>query len=443
MKNITISEYGFIGCDNINTDDNKFVGVRDLESDIFKELYDFWLEDKETQKVFSFENKNCLKATSYVGVIQTKNLSVEILPKTYTKKEEKQTQRNVFIEMLKALLNINEIQINRADLSTTKNRNIYEMFISLFVQSIEKLIHRGLKSQYVEKEDNQFFLKGKLKFNEHIKRNLIHKERFYVEFDEYLQDRAENRLLKSTIELLLRKTNDFENKRNLRQQLFIFDEVSLSRNYESDFKKVNTHRGMEHYELPLRFVDVFLRNKSFTSLRGKENVFALLFPMEKVFENYMEFVLKNSKESLNLSKVIPNGYSGDYLLSHGTCEIINQQPDYVLETLDSSLIICDAKWKLFEIATNKSKKCKNYEKVNIASNDAYQIFSYLHYYYAESTAFLFVPDTETTKVIELSFIKEENKKIKIIPINLESLINQNHKFKEDIFEIYVDEEKAS
>jgi len=85
--------------------------------------------------------------------------------------------------MLKPLLDINEVQINKADLGVIKNKNIYEVFISLFIKYLDKLIHRGLKSQYILKEDNQFFLKGKLKFNQHIRLNYIHKERFYVEFD--------------------------------------------------------------------------------------------------------------------------------------------------------------------------------------------------------------------------------------------------------------------
>lgn len=281
MENITISEYGFIGCDGVDTSGDKFVGTRDLEPKLFKELYDFWLGDKESQKVLDFENKYCLKATSFVGVIQTKNLSVEILPKIY-KEGAEDTHRHIFMEMLKPLLDINEVQISKADLSVTKNRNIYEAFITLFVQSVGKLIHRGLKSQYISQEENQYFLKGKLKFNEHIKQNYIHKERFFVEFDEYLPDRVENKLLKSTIQLLLKKTNNYDNKRALRQQLFIFDEVSLSRNYDTDISKIKTHRGMEYYEAPLRFAKLFLKHQSFSSLRGGDHVFALLFPMESL-----------------------------------------------------------------------------------------------------------------------------------------------------------------
>jgi len=201
----------------------------------------------------------------------------------------------------------------------------------MFVNYLDELIHKGLKSSYISKEDNQFFLKGKLKFNQHIKQNYIHKERFYVEFDEYLPDRVENRLLKSTIQLLLKKTNDYENKKALRQQLFIFDEVNLSLNYDADISKINLHRGMEYYEMPLRFAKVFLRHHSFTSLRGKDNVFALLFPMEKVFENYMEFVLKNSKEELGIKEVLVNGRSDEYLLNNGECYMARLQPDYLLK----------------------------------------------------------------------------------------------------------------
>ncbi len=428
MTEITISEYGYIGCDNLSTG-SKFVGMRDMKPKIFKELYDFWHEDRETQKIFTFENKRCLKATSFVGIIQTKNLSIEILPKIYNGKNRK-TNRVIFTEMLKPLLNINEVQINKANLATTSNKNIYEMFISMFVEHLDILIHRGLKSQYISKEDNQLFLKGKLKLNQHIKQNYIHKERFYVEFDEYMQDRVENRLLKSTVELLLKKTNNYNNKRALRQQLFIFDEVQLSTNYDIDISKIDVHRGMEYYEMPLRFAKVFLKHQSFSSLRGNENVFALLFPMEKVFENYMEFVLNNSKDALEIDKVLVNGDKDEYLLSNDKCQMARLQPDYLLKMKDDKKdIVTDAKWKLLETKENESKDC---ESVNISSSDVYQIFSYLHFYDAQDSAYIFVPKIDGAKTIELKYNKTENKKIRIVPIDLEKVIKNNHKLEEGL-----------
>ncbi|PHR54383.1 MAG: hypothetical protein COA44_13280 [Arcobacter sp.] len=445
MREITISEYGYIGWDNEPTDKDKFVGNRTLTEDEFIELENFIKQDEKTYNIFTRVNPKCLKATSLVGIVQTKTLSIEILPKIYNNITDcdavKNDCRNIFTEMLKPLLDINEVQISKADLSSIKNKNIYEMFISMFIEHLEKLIHRGLKSEYVSKEDNQFFLKGKLKFKEHIKQNYIHKERFYVEFDEYLQDRVENRLLKSTIQLLLKKTNDYENKRALRQQLFIFDEVQLSTNYDIDISKINTHRGMEYYEMPLKFAKVFLKDQSFSSLRGKDNVFALLFPMETVFEKYMEFVLNNSKDNLGIDTVLVNGGKNEYLLSNGDCQMARLQPDYLLEMKDGTEIVTDAKWKVLEAKENETKGCST---VNISSGDVYQIFSYLHFYKAKNIAYLFVPKTEDTQKVVLTY-KTDNYsedgvkidlKIQILPIDLNDLINgeQKHKLNKGIFD---------
>ena len=423
MNNITISEYGYIGCDNIATINNKFISHRSLTKDEFKELYNFWLSDKIAQKVFCFENKYCLKAQNYVGIIQTKSLSIEILPKIYQEKQE-DTSRDIFISILKVTLGLNSLKSNKANLSITKNKNIFEGFISLFVNSIDTLLKKGLKSSYIAQEDNQTFLKGKLKFNEHIKRNYIHKERFYVEFDEYLPNIVENKLLKSTIQLLLKKTKDYENKKAFRQQLFIFDDVDISINYENDISKINLYRGMEYYKLPLKFAQVFLKDKSFSSLRGKEDVYALLFPMEKVFENYVEFLLKNSKIKLGIKNIFVNGGKNEYLLSESQGRL---QPDYLLQMEDNSYIVTDAKWKLYD--DNK--------KLN--PNDIYQIFAYLNFYDPKKIAYLFVP--KITEYIEkddkIYYYKTINQnleyKIQIVAIDLVKVINDNHRLNPNIF----------
>jgi 5-methylcytosine-specific restriction endonuclease McrBC regulatory subunit McrC len=136
---------------------------------------------------------------------------------------------------------------------------------------------------------------------------------------------------------------------------------------------------------------------------------------------------------LGIKNILINGYSGDYLLSNN---LINQQPDYLLEMKDSKKsIITDAKWKLFDITENKNR-----EKINISSGDVYQIFSYLHYYKSKNIAYIFAPktedfndDTNLTEPLEyLEHDSKSDKKIRIIPINLEELINNSHILNENI-----------
>ena len=53
------------------------------------------------------------------------------------------------------------------------------------------------------REDNLNFYKGKLVVAQQIKQNAARGERFFVRCDEYLADRAENRLVKATLMKLL------------------------------------------------------------------------------------------------------------------------------------------------------------------------------------------------------------------------------------------------
>ena len=328
-----------------------------------------------------------------------------------------QSTRDIFISMLKVVLNINELQINKADIGTTKNKNIFEIFIALFINSVDSLIKKGIKSDYISQEKNSNFLKGKLKINEQLKQNYIHKERFFVQFDEYLQNRAENRLLKSTIILLLKKTRNYENKKALRTQLFIFDNVQTSKNIDKDISKINLYRGMEYYEVLLKFAKLFLKDKSFTSLSGNNNVFALLFPMQKLFEEYLAIVLNNSKQDLGIDKVLINGGKNEYFLSGNNARL---EPDYLLKMKNSKDIIVDAKWKIVDEI--------------LSSNDIYQIFAYLNFYDCNNTAYLFVPQIDNSKDT-LSFDYQQlfgknSKKLKVIFIDLKGII-KNHKLKEN------------
>ncbi|WP_219336698.1 McrC family protein, partial [Campylobacter concisus] len=119
------------------------------------------------------------------SVLQTKSsLTIEILPKI-TNKNDAERSKVVFIKMLNTLKNFPFKSSNLASLKI-QNLPLLEIFISMFLCELEALVKKGIKSDYVTLEDNLKFLKGKLNINEQIKRNSIHKERFYVGYSEFL-----------------------------------------------------------------------------------------------------------------------------------------------------------------------------------------------------------------------------------------------------------------
>ena len=113
--------------------------------------------------------------------------------------------------------------------------------------------------------------------------NLAHKEKFYMAYDEFLVDRAENRLVKATLLKLQKLTSSSQNSKEIRQLLIAFELVEASTNYEKDFSKISIDRNTKDYTNLMRWSKVFLFNKSFTSFSGKVSSRAILFPMEKIF----------------------------------------------------------------------------------------------------------------------------------------------------------------
>lgn len=211
----------------------------------------------------------------------------------------------------------------------------------MYLQEVRTLVKHGLKSAYVGKEDNLNYYKGKLVVNEQIKQNTVHGERFYVRYDEYLVDRAENRLVKATLLKLQGISNSAENQKEIRQLLTAFEMVTPSVNYQKDFSRVVLDRNTKDYDMLMRWSKVFLLNKSFTTFSGGHNSRALLFPMEKVFEAYVAQELKKVLQDLNWD--ISTQDKGYYLFDSPRQFAL--RPDIVITRANGSRIILDTKWK--------------------------------------------------------------------------------------------------
>lgn len=357
----------------------------------YQELEDF---AKNNENFLGFKNKNTLTAKNYVGIIQTKSGVLEILPKCtnldgYKDKECKlstiskekllknyilnqisqaKTSENFYgedfafnpktllINMLKTLKNS---PFKKSQISSLQSSKIplFEVFITMFLDEFDSVYKKGLMRSYLSCEENRAFLKGKLLFNEHIKQNFIHKERFFTSNDEFVLDIAPNRLIKSTLNFLKSKTS--LNKFRLIKSMQILDEVEFSKNYEKDFSyKISRH--FDYYENLLLWCKIFLKNESFMPYHGKNEAFALLFPMEKIFEDYVAYMLKK----VNPAQDIKVQNNGKYLISKNDENCFMLKPDLYIE----NKMILDTKWKIPD--SNEDKKH------GIAQSDLYQMFAY-------------------------------------------------------------------
>ncbi|WP_200415355.1 McrC family protein [Arcobacter sp. FWKO B] len=327
-----------------------------IKPETFEALEKFVLDNETTQYLKITTKKGygkVLQAQKFVGVIQTKDgTTIEILPKV--KNVDEQKSKDILLKMLKTLKKSPFKNLNTANLKTYK-MPLLEIFITMFVEELARLVQKGIKSDYITKEENLKFLKGKLKINEQIKYNYIHKERFFVQYQEFVSDRVENRLIKTTLQYLYKKSKLNKNQQRIREFLFVFDDVGISHNIKTDFEKIKLNRQMKDYELVLLWCKTFLLDNSFSPYKGNTIAFALLFDMNLLFESYVGRYLKKKGFDVSLQD------KGKYLVdSHQKFAL---RPDIVINWKES-IIIVDTKWKNIT------------EEKDISQSDMYQLYAY-------------------------------------------------------------------
>ena len=334
-----------------------------------------------------------IQARNYVGILQTKSgLTIEILPKIADKNDAERSKA-VFIKMLRTLKNFPFKSSNLASLKT-QNLPLLEIFISMFLCELEALVKKGIKSDYVALEENLNFLRGKLNINEQIKRNSIHKERFYVGYSEFLSDIKINRIIKTTLKFLYKKSNSSKNQQKIRELLFIFDEVSECEDYKNFFAKLVINRQVKHYEQTLLWCKIFLLGNSFTPHKGDDLAFALLFDMNALFESYVGNFIKKKFQSTALQ------HSEKHLIEDP--KSFKLRPDIFLK----GKFIADTKWKIIS------------SKDDISQADLYQLYASGKKHKCDKL-YLIYPKIDDTRQKTMKFRYEDVMWLEILYFDLE------------------------
>ena len=413
---LVVKEYDTIIYDAALADKNGYVY---LEEKYFREL-DHFIRDYSSRDdgsdVLEFMKigyrrgiGDTISFNNYVGIIELPSgFQIEILPKVSLAGDEDNSKtKRIFLKMLGCMKEFEGKVFSSASLNVDK-MNLYEVFISMYVQETRRLVKRGIKSAYISSEDNLAFFKGKLDINKQIRTNAAHRERFYMHYDEYQVNRPENKLIKSTLLKLLRVTKDSLNSKEIRMLLYSFELVDESVNYDKDFSSVSLTRDMKDYELLMMWSKVFLTNKSFTTFSGNSTGKALLFPMEQVFEAFVAKQLKNIFEQNSSGRLNVSAQDSGYYLFDAPKKF-RLRPDIVVrDKIDRDIgsIILDTKWKRL------SNKAANY---GISQSDMYQMYAYAKKYNTSDVWLIYPSNDDVDPSVPLSFeaVKDEVKRVNV------------------------------
>lgn len=335
-----------------------------------------------------------MKAGSHVGVVAFADGSqIEILPKLARKIRERSAAENerlrgVLLRMLRDAFDLEPALRGSADLRVAR-LPLLEAFFRMFLETLERLVKRGLSGGYARVEGNERFFKGKLLVAEHLRRNFVRRERFWVAYDVFHSDTPANRLLRSGLDFVRVQAASEANRRAAGRLAGAFEEIPPSRDCGADFAACAATERDGLQREALRWCDVFLRGRGLANLPGTRRARAFLFPMETVFERAVARALRrNAPEGVEVTAQEKRWHLFEESPWGGAFRL---KPDIVIRREGTVLAVADTKWKL--LSDNEKT---NYD---MSQADMYQMYAYQKRYGAERAVLVYPAHGELGKLV--------------------------------------------
>ena len=348
-----------------------------------------------------------VRFNEHVGVIQVGETLIEVLPKA-DKHGEKEKWREVLIGMIRAV-GLFEIHAPSSSNLKLKPNSILDLYFELFINETEYLLHNGLIKKYRKKEGNVFALKGRILFGKNIQQNINHQERFFVEHTTYDFEHLLHFIIYKTIRLLKSINTNSSLQSRICSLLLHFPEMPDIKVTEETFQKINFNRKTECYSKSIEIAKLLLLHYHPDISRGRNNVLALMFDMNKLWESFIYVSLKNDKAI----KRTVTGQTSKYFWKQDNHNRTSIKPDIVINKGDSNnCIVLDTKWKM--ILNN-----------NPSPDDLRQLYVYHEYYKAKKVALVYPGESilkTSGKYLDPNTGEQLNKECSVITLSVDKQI---------------------
>ena len=199
---------------------------------------------------------------------------------------------------------------------------------------------RGLLHDYLTREEALYTVRGRIRFDEQIRRRFGIPMPIEVRYDEFTDDILANRLVKAaTARLGEMRLRSQKARRGLGWISGTLDNISPVEFAPKDVPEVRFDRLNEHYRGVVELSRLILRHSAFESKRGQVRTSGFLMDMNVVFQ---EFVTVALRESLGASANTLRESSIGSLDKGGR---IGLRPDLVWQEGRSVVFVGDAKYK--------------------------------------------------------------------------------------------------
>ncbi len=331
------------------------------------------------------DHRHELRARGVVGVIAAEDCSLEILPKidvlgAVGSDQEEGRIRKRLIHMLSIALDL-KIETGLVTNLDWQNETLLEILIRIFCEKLTAVVRRGIPRRYIAHEDDLPVLRGTLDAQRQFTRHAINPSRLACRFDELSTDIALNRIMKAVLAHLSRFSRSIANLQRLRELTFIYADISDVPASALRWDEVVIDRTSRGWQDLYGLAKMFLRNQFQNTSAGAVKGTALLFEMNKLFEEYIGRLI--TRAVLGTEYRVSLQVPGAYCLTHNdNSKKFQTKPDVLIYRGNKVIQVIDTKWKRISSVIDDRKQ-------GVSQSDVYQMMAYAHLYRAPRLTLLY------------------------------------------------------
>ena len=254
-----------------------------------------------------------------------------------------------------------------ASCGTEDFENTADLLSAILVRGVSIQIKRGLGRTYIEKTEPLSCLRWKIDVTESIKQQTLIKQQLVCTYDEFSEDTYMNRILKTSMELLIRYDIPKTRKKELRNMLLYFKGIDTLDVHSIDWN-FRFNRNNQSYQMLMSVCHLLIKGLLQTTADGTVKLMQFIDEqrMCRLYEKFiLEYYRKHYPQIKTSSSQIKWALGEDSL---GTM-LPTMQSDIMLSYGSKTLII-DAKY--YSHTTQVQ-----YDVNTLHSNNLYQIFTYV------------------------------------------------------------------
>lgn len=252
-------------------------------------------------------------------------------------------------------------------ISTESFDNTAELFAEILSRGISNQIKRGLGKEYISRQEALSTLRGRLNISESIKTQTIIRKQMICSYDDFSVNSYMNRIIKSTMFLLIKSDISKKRKKKLKKLCVFFSDVDVL-DVNSINWNIRYNRNNQTYRMLISICYLTINGLLQTQTDGTTRLKDFL-DEQRMYRLYEKFILEYYRKeypviTVNASQIswqLDDGY--DY-------EMLPVMQSDIMLTFNEKVLIIDAKYYSHSLQYQ-------YDQYSIHSNNLYQIFTYV------------------------------------------------------------------